>query len=213
MKKIISILLLMFIITSVKAECDYKKEVELNKLASMITYQIVYNEENNTFDIKLFNINEQLFISYKSDAFIPDTNGQTIIKNIKEGLYITLTINTNESHCYSSLMSIYITIPYYNEMYGNDRCIGYENKLAICTDKFLSYDTDEVMLNNAINNLNNKFEKEEIEEVIVEESITLKDKVINFIKEWGIKIGLVFITIIITISIFQIKLRKIKHGI
>lgn len=211
MKKIIFILLLNIIfIPFLKADCDYQNEVRLGKLASSITYEYKYDKIHNNFTLTLYNVNDELYITYNLKVLVP-TNNTITINNINEGTYLSLPVEALKGSCNGSLMTLYIILPYYNKYYNSTRCEEYKNKLKICTDEFLSYEPNDELLESNINNyLNTISNKDEIEDT---KQITILDKVKDFTGKWGIKIGLSLITTISCIIYFQIKIRKIKHGL
>ena len=211
MKKYLFIILLTFILLpNLNAECDYTKEVELSKLASNINYTYEYDKEHNNFTINIYNVNNKLFLMNNSEMLYPSKDNNVIIENVNEGQYLSIAVKAMES-CYESLITIYIIIPYFNEYYNSVECNGYEDKIKICSDEFLSYDPTINLLQESIKNYNNSIpNKEEKEEV---KKDTIVNKIENFTKNWGIKIGLSLFTTVICIIFFQSKIRKIKHGL
>lgn len=211
MKKILLFVFITLIfVQNVYAECDYNNEVELTKLASKINYDYEYDKEHNTFTYHIYNVNDRLYLMNNSMMIKPEDNKVTIY-NVKEGEYLNLPVKSLES-CYESLMTLYIIVPYFNEFYNSAECKGYEDKLKICKDEFLSFNPDINILNDAIYNYNNSISNTKVEQK-EEQKITLVDKLETFAKTWGIKIGLSLFTIIICVTFFQIKIRKIKHGL
>jgi len=215
-KKILTILVLAFVMIPVlNAECDYKKEVELGKLASKVTYDRVYNKETNTFTVKLYNVIPELILSYNSEILKSNSDNEIEIKNLKEGTYMQVDINSTNIGCYSSLMTLYINLPYYNVFYDSDKCSKYEDILEVCSSEYTSYLVTQKILDDAIDNYENRIinEDDKIEDIVIENKVTFFEIAQNFITKWGFKIVLSLVTIILSVLVFQAKIRKIKHGI
>lgn len=217
-KKILLILIAFLLTVPVlNAECDYKKEVELGKLASKVTYDRKYNKDTRTFTITLYNAIRDLVLSYNGTILNSDANNEIEINSVQEGTYMNIEINSANNSCYSSLMTLYINLPYHNDYYESAGCRGYEDVLEICSSEYISYAVNEKILNDAIENYNNKLKNEEIKkedkEKQEEQKVSIVEKAENFLSKWGLKISLSLITTILTILVFQVKVRKAKHGI
>lgn len=191
--------------------CDYKKEVELNKLASKISYEKVYNKERNTYTVTLYNVMSDLYLNYNGNVLNGGDDNTSVIEEIEEGTYMNIVVYSSSVSCYSSLMTLYITIPYYNPFYGGEECTPYEGILTVCSSEFLSYKINAQILKDAIDNYNNKIHNEPVP--IRPKETTLISVIKNFISLWGMKIVLAAVSIGLSVWYFQIKLRKTKHGI
>lgn len=218
MKRIclIIVLVLSFInvnATSINNECDYKREVELNKLAGKITYDREYNSTYNTYKINLYNVTKDMHLVYNGLTLYGNDDEEVSINNIHEGEYMNIVVYSNSGSCYSSLMTIYITIPYYNTLYDSAMCKDYKNILTQCSNEYLSYKINEKILNDAIDNYKTEVEKKEIEVDIIEEDDDLLESIKEFGSKWGIKIILSIVTSLILIWIYKIKVRKMIHKI
>ncbi len=218
MKKYLLILLICIIFpttimgeTSTNSGCDYKREVELNKLASKISYERVYSKDKGTFNITLYNVISDLYLKYENELYYGDENNEVTIKDIQEGEYMNVVVYSSGSSCYSSLMTIYITIPYFNPFYDSDDCDGYDTILTVCSSQFLTYRIDAQILKDAIDNYNNKIYNEP--EPVKQKDTSIINGVKEFISLWGMKIILVVVTVGLSVWYFQVKLRKVKHGI
>ena len=109
------------------------------------------------------------------------------------------------------MLTIYVTLPYYNVFYGSEECDSYEDILTVCSSQFTSYQVTKKILNDAINNYNNKIHNDPV--VPDDKDTSIISGIKEFISLWGMKILLVVVTIGLSIWYFQIKLRKTKHGI
>lgn len=197
--------------TSAISGCDYKREVELNKLASKISYERTYNKESGLFTITLYNVMADLNLNYDEEIYVGDKDDKVTIENIEEGTYMNVVVYSNGKSCYSSLMTIYVTIPFFNTFYGSEQCRSYENILTVCSSEFLSYRITSQILKDAIDNYNNKIYNEPTP--LDQDSTTLIDTIKSFVALWGMKIFLVIITIGLSVLYYQVKVRKAKHGI
>lgn len=191
--------------------CDYKREVELSKLASKISYERVYNKESNTYTVTLYNVISDLYLNYKGIILNGNDKNTATIEDIEEGTYMNVIVYSTGSSCYSSLMTIYITIPYFNPFYDGEECEKYEDILTVCSSQFLSYKINAQILKDAIDNYNNKIYNEPAPTDQKDTSILSGIK--DFISLWGMKILLVAVTIGLSVFYYQGKLRKAKHGI
>lgn len=212
MEKKIVLLLILMIFPSIilnAAMCDATEYVKYQKLAENVTYETSYSKSSKTFEIKLYNVYNGLYISFDGIAYPTTYDNKVFISDIKEGQNISFSVNTNDTGCGDLLKSFYINLPYYNSFYESSRCDDYKDKLAICSSQFLSYQPTNELFELQLKNysgINDQLEEEEKDKTIIE-------IIVDFVKDWGVKILLVVISSIITIIPYNIKLRKIKHGI
>lgn len=217
MKKFIFVILMLILIPfninaeSLAESCDYTKEVELNKLASKISYERKFNKENNSFTVTLYNVISDLYVKYNNKLMYGDSNNEIVITGIEEGSYMEVIVYSSGTNCYSSLMTIYINLPYFNSFYNTKDCSGYEDILTICSSQFLTYKVDVNILSDAIDNYNNKIYNPPASDEVKDTSII--NGVKEFVSLWGMKIFLTLATAGLSIWYFQVKLRKTKHGI
>lgn len=197
--------------TSTISGCDYQREVELNKLASKISYDRSYNRENGMFTVTLYNVISDLYLKYNETTYVGDIDDKVTIDNIEEGTYMDVVVYSNGRSCYLSLMTVYVTIPFFNTFYGSDQCRDYENILTVCSSEFLSYRITAQILKDAIDNYNNKIYNDPAP--IDKGTTTLVDTIKNFVSLWGMKILLTVVTIALSVWYYQVKVRKVKHGI
>lgn len=211
MKKIlITILISILFIPSLKADCDYQNEVRLGKLASSITYEYKYDKTHNNFTLTLYNVSDELYITYNQRIIAP-TDGKVTINNLNQGTYLSLPVEALKGSCNGSLMTLYIILPYFNKYYNSVECKDYIGKIKICTDEFLSYEPNDELLTSNINNYLNGIKNEEVKED--NQNVTILEQAKEFVNKWGIKIGLSLITTVSCVVYFQVKIRKLKHGL
>lgn len=218
MKKLLLLVGLLFIfITNVKAidisntVCDYKKQDANTLLANKINYVTSFNMQLSTFTITFYNIVPELVLSYNGAAYAGDGEYKTVISDIPEGTSMKVDVYSSDTGCNYSLITLYINAPYYNTFFGSEKCSGYEEVLIQCSSKFLEYDMTDTILDSAITNYNNRIQNEPTNPGAGNK--TFLESVGSFMMNWGIKILLVAITIALSVWLFRVKFRKIKHGI
>lgn len=214
MKKIFVLIFLLIpnVIFAAENECDYSKQVELGKLASNITYETKYNKSDKNFDVTLYNVIDGLYLDYKESIYNGNTNHEVTIQNISQGTTMTIVAKTAITNCDTSLLTIYINLPYYNPYYETEECENYKNKLTVCSSQFLSYEINEDIFKGAIRNYEEKI-KNEPQKPQEEVKKTFLTNIKEFALNWGVKIGLVVLSTAIAIIPFRVIFRKIKHKI
>ena len=210
MKKLVIIILLL-IPFLVKADCDYDKHKEYLSYASRINYENTYNKTTNSFSITIYNIIDGMSVKYNNKEYKANDEDIVIIDGISEGTNVNISIFANDG-C-SEIRIINVNEQYYNSYYGSDLCSGYEDKLVYCSHQFTSIKTNESLVENAKKNYDKTIVSEKEEEKKEEEENNLLDKLIKFGLNYGIKILLVIITVVISSAFYNSKLRRIKHGI
>ncbi len=159
-KKIFIVFISMFLMLgSIKAECTDSKYNELKGLASDITYETSYSMSSKTFTVTFYNvfpgmylmINKNVYISNGSDNYSVTLSGQ------EEGNYLTVYVEAS-GDCTGTLNTIFITLPYYNSFFRTQKCEPYEDKLKLCSSKFLSYRLTEEILDDAIAQIDKKID-------------------------------------------------------
>ena len=210
MKKIMFLLFLCMIPLVVKAECTYSERYELNALSSYVDYTYDYNDSTGLFTVKLFNIDSRLEIRYDNVVYLPE-NGNVTINNIKPGTRMSIGVySTVENECFNEyLRVVYVSVPYYNGFYGSVLCKGHED-LDICNSRFLDYQISNqtfiFLLNNDDFTLH---EKEETVEVVEQQQ--WYTAVIDIMKKYYIKFIIVIISTTVSVSIYNVIYRKVKH--
>lgn len=209
-KKLLLFLVLLVIPRIVFAECTYSEKYELNALSSYIDYNYEYNEASGLFTITLMNVNDKLEIRNKNYTYYPENN-KIVIENIEPGTRLSLDVySTVYNECYNEyLRVIYVSVPYFNRYYGSVLCKGYEN-LDICNSRFLDYkisnETFLLILKNYEYTLSDK--QDDGNETVDEKWYEF---VMNFFQEYFFKILVSVISFVISISIFNVIFRKVKH--
>lgn len=216
MKKIIIIIISIFMmISNINATCDENKIKELKSLAKDITYETSYSVSSNTFTVKFYNVFPDMLLQYDTIVRSGDASDSysATISNINEGERLEINI-LDSLGCSETLYTIFISIPYYNTFFGTQKCENYVDKLKLCSSKFLSYKLSEEILDDAINSLGNEI-KPEVPKQEVKKSFFTKiyEGTRDFLKEWGINIGLFMFFGIITAIVGEKIFRKVKHGI
>ena len=210
MKKVFFLLVLFIWPTFVNAECTYSEKYELNALSSYIDYTYDYNESTNLFTVDLFNIDSRLELRYDNVIYTPE-NGNVTLTNIEPGSRLSVNVySTVQNECYNEyLRVVYVSIPYFNRFYGSVLCDGHED-LDICNSRFLDYQISNqtfiLLLNNEEFTLN---KGEETEEIVDKEK--WYDVLINTMQNYYIKFIVATMSTIVTISIFSVIYRKVKH--
>ncbi len=215
-KKIFIIFISMFLMLgSIKAECTDSKYNELKGLASDITYETSYSMSSKTFTVTFYNvfpgmylmINKNVYISNGSDNYAVTLSGQ------EEGKYLTVYVEAS-GDCTGTLNTIFITLPYYNSFFRTQKCEPYEDKLKLCSSKFLSYRLTEEILDDAIAQIEKKIDpvvKPETPKKTTFELIV--DAAKDFFFSWGINIIVFVVFGAITALIGNKIFKKVKHGI
>ena len=210
MKKTFFLLILLAFPIFVDAECTYKEKYELNALSSYIDYTYDYNESSQVFTVNLFNIDEKLELRYENKIYTPD-GGKVTLNNIEPGSRLFIDVySTVQNECYNEyLRVVYVSVPYFNRFYGSILCDGHED-LDICNSRFLDYQISNqtfiLLLNNEEFTLN---KDDETVEIVDEDK--WYDVVIDTMQKYYIKFIVATISTVISISIFSVIYRKVKH--
>ena len=210
MKKTFFLLILLAFPIFVDAECTYKEKYELNALSSYIDYTYAYNESSQVFTVNLFNIDEKLELRYENKVYTPD-GGKVTLDNVEPGSRLSVDVySTVQNECYNEyLRVVYVSIPYFNRFYGSVLCDGHED-LNICNSRFLDYQISNqtfiLLLNNEEFTLN---KDDETVEIVDEDK--WYDVVIDTMQKYYIKFIVATMSTIVSISIFSVIYRKVKH--
>lgn len=211
MKKLLVILLLCLPIFVFADECDYQKKNELARLANYITYETSYSKSTDSFTVTFYNMIPGLALEYKTNIYSGNSSNEIKIIGIKEGTSMKVTVNVSGLNCTPFLRTLYINLPYYNNFYGSKKCEDYKDKITVCSSQFLNYDLTEDLLDKAIENHNGGYQEEPDPIPVVDPSGF--EIVLEFVQDYGIKIALIAISSLITIAIFNVIYRKVKHKI
>lgn len=213
-KKVILALGVCFIcLLNIKAECSYKELKELNAFVSHVETNYKYNEETGLFDLTVTNLGDKAFISAGINEYYFPTDGVVTINNLNLGTsykYNVFPLSAGE--CGGELLRVlYITTPYKNNFYGSLACTGHED-LSVCNSEFLDYKLSK----QTFLKLLEKKPNEEVKEYDKKDEVvkpTFKEQVLEFIENNYLKVLLPLISLILSISVFKVVLRKVKHGI
>ena len=210
MKKSLFFIILLVLPFFVNAECTYSEKYELNALSSYIDSSYQYNEETGLFTVRLVNVDDRLEIRYESTVLNAE-DGIVLLDNIEPGSRLSLDVySTIYNECYNEyLRVVYVSVPYFNRFYGSILCDGHED-LDICNSKFLDYQISNqtfiLLLNNEEFTLN---KDDETVEIVDEDK--WYDVVIDTMQKYYIKFIVATISTVISISIFSVIYRKVKH--
>jgi hypothetical protein len=201
MKKTIIIILLMFPII-VKAQCSNQEMTKYKTLAGNITSSYEYNQENNTFTAIIGNVHSDLYLrdTTNNNEYRPANPGinEIRISNLEPGKNKKITIQPQNSGCSSfSILTLYITPPYYNKYYTDPICENNDNKLCSkwANTEALSYEKFVETIKNTT--------EEQIQE---EQEPELEEKKYSFLEFLADYYIVILLTIIIlgSISIYKI---------
>jgi len=214
MKKILILFISIFAFINVyKADCTYTDIKNLNILSTYVDVSYNYND-NGTFTLNILNVPDELAININGISY-RSTNHEIHIPNYSQGQSITITVvASNASDCVNEqLRTINYNFPYFNNYYGNTKCIGHED-LDVCSHKFLNYQLSELTFNKLIDkafqdDVNNKRDEKPKDE----ENQGFWDVTKEIAKKSSIPVLLVIVSTILTVSICAVIYRKIKHGL
>ena len=210
MKKTFFLLILLVFPIFVDAECTYKEKYELNALSSYIDYTYDYNESSQVFTVNLFNIDEKLELRYENKVYTPD-GGKVTLDNVEPGSRLSVDVySTVQNECYNEyLRVIYISVPYFNWFYQSVLCDGHED-LDICNSRFLDYQISNQTFILLLNNEEFTLNKDDgITESVEEQK--WYDVVIDTMQKYYIKFAISVISTLISVYIFRVIYRKVKH--
>ena len=214
MKKIKCILLIVLLFpVFVNASCNYDKLDEDTKLSNDIDYELYYSTSTKKFNIRFYNLYENLYLIYNNKSYHGDSKHEAYINGIVEGTSMNISIYSNAKDCDGFIRTLPINLEYFNDFYGTANCEKYKDNLTICSSQFLPYKTDYNMVAAAIRNYESGYTVEETTEKEKVEEVSLFANIQEFVNEWGILMILMILSSLITATIFRIKYRKIKHGI
>lgn len=194
MKKVAFMFVLFFVMTtSIKASCDDEEVVRLSKIANNVTTSYRYNEETKTFELTFTNLTKELVITNLSNNQIYNEDVEFTIKNLKSGSY-KFNITSSDTSCTGETMvTKFISLPYYNEYHDSVYCKGIEN-YSYCikwVQEKISEDDLKKKTTEYRESLNKKVKTEVIEE-------TTLDKVIKTIQKIYVKYYYIILPLIIT---------------
>lgn len=208
MKKILLLVVLLFMPIFIYAECNRELHKSYITYANDISYDTEYSLGKERFTVTLYNVIDEMKVVYNNKHYTA-VNNEIVIDNIKQGTRMDIRVFA-EDGCNESVRSIVINQPYYNTFYGSSLCNDYVNKITYCTHKFTNTEVTEKLIKTAIENYEHEMvpvEKEPEEEP----SLTKFQRISKFVTKWGVRILLVLVTAFLTNWYFNDKYIKIKH--
>lgn len=119
----------------VKAEtylyCEQYNLLKLQKLASNITYSYDYVETfkvgskygDVSFKVTIYNLDPRIYLYDRNKQVSYVTpNRELVFNNIKPGTSLEFIVHGNDYGCKEELMTVNITVPFYNKYYVDELC-------------------------------------------------------------------------------------------
>ena len=153
MKKILLTILLLLPFVTYAAECDHNKHDEYAKYANNITTDNDYYKDKGTYTVNIYNVVDGLYVMYDGKKYKANSDNEVSISNVKEGTYMQIYVY-GEDNCDSSLRTFFVNLLYYNKYYGTGACIGYEDKLSMCSSEFTTSKVTEENFEEEVMNAN-----------------------------------------------------------
>lgn len=208
-KKVLIILLLLFPII-ISASCDENKHDVYRKISSSITYDNTYDKQASRFTVTIYNITNDMYIVVNNKKYTSNGNDEVVINDIRPGTNLGIYVYANDG-C-DAFKYISVREGYFNKFYNTSECAGYEKSIAVCSSEFTEFEITKAYLDGVKENYRKSFDggdgsKKE------EEPMSIPELFKELIKKWWVKVLLVVLTTSISISIFKVKFRKMKHGI
>lgn len=186
------ILLLMLIFPiSVKAACTSKELTRLKNFSSNINTYYDYNEQDNKFNVTVYNLSNELKIINENNNNTYQTNdkiGKISIENLNPGDDIKLRAYPKAGECSEYITrTIYVNLPYYNKYYKDEVCKNNSSNLCSKWVNTSGYTHEEFV---------NKVKKEQQQEEIITpepEPVVNKYGFFDFLSDFYILILLLII--------------------
>lgn len=195
MKRVYLFLFLLLLIPfNVKADnegCTSQEKIKLNTLASYLTIGFEFNEKSATFNVVIENMSPYLIIDDNENEYRYSSKG-TKIKKINEGTKLRLLIKASEySECYDdTIRTITYVTPYINRFLETSECFS-NPEVEICNTKFTNYKLDEKTFKRMFEKQKKKQEQEEV--VVIEEEDPWYKEYLEYIRKYGMQVGLFLI--------------------
>ena len=179
--------------------CSSEETIELYTIASHVAVDFKYEEQTETFDLILENMNQYLSAQVAGKLYKYSSKG-VVIKGFKEGEKVKIDLIASEySECFEkSIKSIQYVLPYINRFLDTSEC-ELNADAEICNTKF----TDYRLTYNLLKKMLQKEEKKKTDIIIEkkEQEIYWYDKWLIFIDDYGMQIGLFLLGTIATIIV------------
>lgn len=214
MKKIsLMLMLLVFMLPIIiNADCNSSEHKKYLEYTKNITYDNEFSLSTKKYNVTIYNVISDVYVKYDNTEYKSNNSDTVIIENVPQGKIMQIEIYASDG-CNTPLKYINIKQSYYNDFYGSDICKEYVDKVTYCTSRFTPVKASEELVKIAIKNYDNSIIQDPIQQVNNESKLSLREKIIDFLLNWGIK-GLLFIlTTIISYRYYSDKYMKIKHGI
>ena len=115
MKKVILFLLLLMPVLIKADTCDYAKHNEYDVLSSNIQYETKINKEKNTYTITLLNVYKDIYVTYNSKMYNPNSKNEIVINNVPAGESLTIKVHSPSDDCTDVIRTINIQTKYYRK--------------------------------------------------------------------------------------------------
>ncbi|MCI9233258.1 MAG: hypothetical protein HFH08_01520 [Bacilli bacterium] len=129
--RIVFLIVLFIAPITVKAECNYKDRVRLQKLAGNVNFGYRYQETKYsvTFEIIVSNLTNEIYMIDRSTGKYHYSNNEDFtLTNYQSGDTIRFDFYAKDASCTDEkLFTNYVTLPTYNPYYSSDICKGIEN--------------------------------------------------------------------------------------
>ena len=130
LKKCFCLLFLMLLFPlQAKADCDYKRQADLSKIASnvQISYSYLIDENHEPqFFVNVTNLTDDVYIIDDYDNVLRGS-GEKEIK-YSRGSNIRFVFYSNDPNCLDEKITTrYLKIPYFNQYYNTEECKKYPN--------------------------------------------------------------------------------------
>ena len=163
MKRIITILVLILLVPTVKVKalsCSYSELDKLKKIASNvnISNDCIEQDNNVTFTVTLNNLNEEIYFVDMTDYQTYNyENEELTISGYRSGQTVRYVFYATDSRCQQeALYTARVSFPSYNRYYQDQVCEGIEN-FSLCqkwSSQNLSYESFLNKVNEYKNSLN-----------------------------------------------------------
>lgn len=121
-----------------------------------IKFSKSYNKTSKTYTLVFSNVVSDLYITDGENKYVGNNKNEVTIYDIEEGEEIVYAID-KEVPTKNSRRTMKITFPYFNPYYNTDICKGYDGKVSVCSNQFLSYKVTEDLVKNSIKNYNTDY--------------------------------------------------------
>lgn len=206
MKKYLIIGILIVLLPISTKACSSSDMSVLSKMYSNVEISYLFNESTEKFEIKISNLNKNLYIySFLNQNYIYPSSGEEIFSSVNPGSNYRFHFYGNYNSCSkSSIASKYITLPSYNKYYKDPLCKGFENYKVCQKWAKVNYTYDE--FKKEIDSYKNSEPNKQKEE---EEVLGFYDHLALFYKKYYYIILPLVITVLSVLIYMQYKKNKL----